>query len=93
MTRVYVDMVADIFHFGHVAFLKKASAFGDELIVGIMSDAEVRAHKRVPIMTMAELSKRGATKSGMPNQAACARPEKSTPGISPRPFPRTRTSP
>ena len=61
MTRVYVDMVADIFHFGHVAFLKKASAFGDELIVGIMSDAEVRANKRVPIMTMAE---RAATVAG-----------------------------
>lgn len=54
MTRVYVDMVADLFHFGHVAFLKQASAFGDYLLVGIMSDASVRANKRVPIMTMEE---------------------------------------
>ena len=61
MTRVYVDMVADIFHYGHVEFLKKAKAFGDELIVGIMSDAEVRANKRVPIMSMPE---RAATVAG-----------------------------
>ncbi|HIF44208.1 MAG TPA: hypothetical protein EYG27_01225 [Dehalococcoidia bacterium] len=54
MTRVYVDMVADLFHFGHVAFLKQASAFGDYLLVGIMSDAEARVNKRVPIMTMEE---------------------------------------
>jgi cytidyltransferase-like protein len=54
LTRVYVDMVADLFHFGHVAFLKQASAFGDYLLVGIMSDASVRANKRVPIMTMEE---------------------------------------
>jgi cytidyltransferase-like protein len=54
LTRVYVDMVADLFHFGHVAFLKQASAFGDYLLVGIMSDASVRANKRMPIMTMEE---------------------------------------
>ncbi|MDE0825022.1 MAG: adenylyltransferase/cytidyltransferase family protein [Dehalococcoidia bacterium] len=51
---MYVDMVADLFHFGHVALLKQASAFGDYLLVGIMSDASVRANKRVPIMTMEE---------------------------------------
>ena len=54
MTRVYVDMVADLFHYGHVEFLKKASALGDHLLVGINSDATVQANKREPILTMEE---------------------------------------
>ena len=54
MTRVYVDMVADLFHYGHVEFLKKARDLGDHLIVGVCSDASAQAHKRVPIMTLEE---------------------------------------
>lgn len=54
MTRVYVDMVADIFHYGHVEFLKKARDFGDRLLVGICSDASAQANKRKPIMSMEE---------------------------------------
>ena len=61
MTRVYVDMVADLFHYGHVEFLKKASAFGDHLLVGICSDEAVRANKRAPILNMKE---RAATVAG-----------------------------
>ena len=54
MTRVYVDMVADLFHYGHANFLKKARQFGDYLIVGIHSDKVVKEYKRSPIMTMKE---------------------------------------
>ena len=54
MTRVYVDMVADLFHYGHVEFLKKASAFGDHLLVGIDSDETAQANKRNPILNMEE---------------------------------------
>ena len=54
MTRVYVDMVADLFHFGHVRFLEQARALGDVLVVGIHSDDSVAGYKRVPIMTMEE---------------------------------------
>jgi ethanolamine-phosphate cytidylyltransferase/choline-phosphate cytidylyltransferase len=54
MTRVYVDMVADLFHYGHVAFLEQARAFGDELVVGVHSNATVESYKRTPIMTMDE---------------------------------------
>ena len=54
MTRVYVDMVADLFHYGHVEFLKKASTFGDHLLVGICSDEAVQANKRNPIFSMGE---------------------------------------
>ena len=54
MTRVYVDMVADLFHYGHVEFLRKAHDFGDHLLVGICSDETAQANKRIPIMNMEE---------------------------------------
>ena len=52
--RVYVDMVADLFHRGHIELLKKARAEGDYLIVGIHSDEEVTPYKRKPIMNTKE---------------------------------------
>ena len=54
MTRVYVDMVADLFHYGHANFLQQARQFGDYLIVGIHSDKVVEGYKRPPIMSMQE---------------------------------------
>lgn len=54
MTRVYVDMVADLFHYGHVEFLRQARDLGDYLLVGINSDESVRANKRNPILNMEE---------------------------------------
>ena len=54
LTRVYVDMVADLFHYGHVELLRQARALGDYLLVGVHSDDAVLAHKRKPIMTMEE---------------------------------------
>jgi cytidyltransferase-like protein len=54
MKKVYVDMVGDLFHEGHVELLKAARAFGDYLLVGVLSDQVVSAYKRRPIMTMAE---------------------------------------
>ena len=54
MTRVYVDMVADLFHYGHANFLKQATQLGDHLIVGIHSDEVVKEYKRSPVMTMEE---------------------------------------
>ena len=52
--RVYVDMVGDLFHAGHVALLRAARGFGDELVVGVLSDATASAYKRQPIMTLEE---------------------------------------
>ena len=53
-TRVYVDMVGDLFHPGHVALLRAARELGDRLVVGVLSDETVTAYKRRPIMTLAE---------------------------------------
>ena len=38
MTTIYVDMIGDLFHYGHVEFLKNARKLGDKLIVGVHSD-------------------------------------------------------
>ena len=54
MIRVYADMVAALFHYGHVAFLKQARALGDHLMVGIHADDVVELEKRVPILSMEE---------------------------------------
>jgi cytidyltransferase-like protein len=53
-TRVYADMVGDLFHFGHVRFLERASELGDQLVVGVHSDEVVREYKPEPVMTMSE---------------------------------------
>lgn len=52
--RVYVDIVGDLFHSGHIEFLKKAKAFGDYLIVGVLADDVVEEYKREPILSLAE---------------------------------------
>ena len=52
--RIYVAITGDLFHHGHVAFLKSARAFGTELIVGVCSDADVEKYKRRPIMSLSE---------------------------------------
>ena len=54
MIRVYVDMVADLFHHGHVELLRQARGLGDYLLVGVHADDAVLAHKRQPILTMEE---------------------------------------
>jgi len=52
--KVYVVMVADLFHYGHVEFLKHARAFGNYLIVGLLTDERVKQYKRLPIMNLEE---------------------------------------
>ena len=52
--RIYINMVADLFHAGHVAILEKAKRLGKTLIVGIHSDKTVESYKRTPILTMSE---------------------------------------
>lgn len=52
MKTVYVDGVFDLFHAGHIKFLKQAKQLGDYLIVGIISDEDVETYKRKPIITL-----------------------------------------
>ena len=47
-------MVADLFHYGHVSFLRKASSHGDVLLVGVHADEVVMTYKRRPILSMEE---------------------------------------
>ena len=54
MIRVYADMAADLFHYGHVEFLKKARALGDYLLVGVHADDTLESYKRRPLLTMEE---------------------------------------
>lgn len=52
--RVYVDLVGDLFHAGHVALLRAARRHGDQVIVGVLDDADVASYKRRPVMTLSE---------------------------------------
>ena len=54
ITRVYVDMVADLFHYGHVNFLRQARKHGDYLLVGVHADETVMVYKHRPILSMEE---------------------------------------
>jgi cytidyltransferase-like protein len=47
-------MVADLFHYGHVNFLKQARRHGDFLLVGVHADEAVMVYKRQPIFSMKE---------------------------------------
>lgn len=47
-------MVADLFHYGHVNFLRQASTYGDFLLVGVHADEMVESYKRTPILKMEE---------------------------------------
>ncbi|MGN6619092.1 MAG: adenylyltransferase/cytidyltransferase family protein [Ilyomonas sp.] len=46
--KVYVIGVFDLFHRGHVEFLKKAKSLGEKLIVAINGDEMVASYKRRP---------------------------------------------
>lgn len=57
MRVFYTDMVADLFHYGHLNFIKQISDLkdsDDKLIVGVHNDETVSTYKRRPVMTMGE---------------------------------------
>jgi len=47
-------MVADLFHYGHVNFLRQARKHGDYLLVGVHADETVTVYKSRPILSMEE---------------------------------------
>ena len=52
MTKIYVCITGDLFHSGHISFLKKARSFGDYLVVGVCSDEDVASYKWPPILNL-----------------------------------------
>ena len=55
---LYIDMVADLFHYGHVESIKKIHEYKsnkqDKIYLGIHNDKTVEEYKRKPILTMEE---------------------------------------
>jgi cytidyltransferase-like protein len=54
--RLYTDMCADLFHTGHVNYLRQCRQVAEKvhLIVGIHSDATIESYKRASVCTMEE---------------------------------------
>lgn len=48
--RVYMDGCFDMMHYGHANALRQAKALGDELVVGLVPDSEIRRCKGPPVM-------------------------------------------
>ena len=59
--RIYCDMCGDLFHYGHVDFLKQCKFYNDNpdntLIVGVHNDQTIQTYKRTPIMNTNERMK------------------------------------
>ncbi|MBD23818.1 MAG: hypothetical protein CMG46_02270 [Candidatus Marinimicrobia bacterium] len=53
----YATMVCDLFHYGHLNFLKNAKERCDYLIIGLHSDKDVKSYKRLPILNIDERRK------------------------------------
>jgi len=50
MTTVYIGMTVDVLHHGHINIIEQARKYGD-VMVGLLSDAAVADHKRLPYLT------------------------------------------
>lgn len=56
---IYIDMVADLLHFGHLGYLSQVynrliKDTNNKLYVGIHNNQEVQTYKRTPVLTMDE---------------------------------------
>jgi len=52
--RVYMDGCFDLMHYGHANALRQAKALGDELVVGLVPDSEIRRCKGPPLLNESE---------------------------------------
>ena len=50
---VYVPMVADYIHHGHINILNEAKKYG-KIIVGLMTDSAAASYKKLPLLTFDE---------------------------------------
>lgn len=53
-SRVYVDLIGDLFHSGHLRHLEKAAALGDALVVGVFDDETSTRLSHVPVIPLEE---------------------------------------
>jgi cytidyltransferase-like protein len=54
---LYADMVADLYHYGHLEYIKNIYLHkkeNDLVYIGIHDDITVESYKRLPILTMEE---------------------------------------
>ncbi|MBN1622151.1 MAG: isocitrate lyase/phosphoenolpyruvate mutase family protein [Endomicrobiales bacterium] len=54
---VYATMTGDLFHRGHLEFIKKAKALGDALVIGLHPDDVVKRYKREPVIPFKDRKK------------------------------------
>lgn len=62
MTRVYMDGVFDLFHYGHIRAIKQCREIGEKenndkkctVIIGLIADDDVATYKRIPIFSLKE---------------------------------------
>ena len=54
---IYATMVGDLFHRGHLEFIKKAKKLGDFLIIGLHPDDIAKKYKRKPVIPFADRKK------------------------------------
>ncbi len=52
--NVYIDGVFDLCHVGHKLHIQRAQEYGNRVIVGVMSDDDVKKYKREPVMSLEE---------------------------------------
>jgi cytidyltransferase-like protein len=52
--RVYIDLIGDLFHWGHVRQIERAKALGDVLVVGVIGDDDAEALSHRPVATLEE---------------------------------------
>uniref|UniRef100_A0A7S3FFP1 ethanolamine-phosphate cytidylyltransferase n=1 Tax=Prasinoderma singulare TaxID=676789 RepID=A0A7S3FFP1_9VIRI len=52
--RVYMDGCFDMMHYGHANALRQAAALGDELVIGLVPDSEIKIHKGPPVFNDGE---------------------------------------
>ena len=54
---IYATMVGDLFHRGHLEFIKKAKRLGNFLIIGLHPDDLAKRYKREPIISFEDRKK------------------------------------
>ena len=52
--RIYIDLIGDLFHAGHLRHLTKAKSLGGTLVVGVFDDASAERLSHIPVAPLEE---------------------------------------